>query len=106
MTEVTFGELPKPEDGFDPLDPANMSPIVVALCADGAQDVTGQCFFVYGGVVNVLHPWDVGELIATGGRWDADDFLAELRARLPDGAAPLGMVELMSRAGGRSMRVG
>jgi NAD(P)-dependent dehydrogenase (short-subunit alcohol dehydrogenase family) len=106
MTEVTFGELPKPEDGFDPLDPANMSPILVALCADEAQDVTGQCFFVYGGAVNVLRPWDVGELIATEGRWDADEFLAELRARLPDGAAPLGMVELMSRAGGRSMRVG
>ena len=30
MTEVTFGELAKPEEGFDPLDPANMAPLVVA----------------------------------------------------------------------------
>src|ERR671910_788663 len=34
MTEVTFGEIPVPEQGFDPMDPANMSPLVVALCAD------------------------------------------------------------------------
>src|SRR5437763_5160409 len=33
MTEETFGELPE-TDGFDPIDPANNSPIVVALCAD------------------------------------------------------------------------
>jgi NAD(P)-dependent dehydrogenase (short-subunit alcohol dehydrogenase family) len=106
MTEVTFGELPKPEDGFDPLDPSNMSPIVVALCADEAQDITGQCFFVWGGSVNVLRSWDVGELIASDERWDADEFLRELKSRFPDGVAPIGMIEMMGRAGGRSMRVG
>src|SRR5947199_6261596 len=37
MTEETFGEIPAP-DGFDPMDPANIAPIVVALCADEAQD--------------------------------------------------------------------
>src|ERR671931_1368077 len=51
MTEAAFGEIPKPEDGFDAIDPANMAPIVVALCADDAQEITGQCFFVYGGAV-------------------------------------------------------
>ena len=106
MTEETFGELAKPRVGFDPLDPANMSPIVVALCGDEAQNLTGQCFFVYGGTVNVLRPWDVGELIASDERWDADEFLAELKARFPEGAAPVGMVEMMGRAGGRSLRVG
>ena len=60
-----------------------MSPIVVALCADEAQDITGQCFFVYGGAVYVLRPWDAGELLARDERWDADEFLAELRDRLP-----------------------
>jgi NAD(P)-dependent dehydrogenase (short-subunit alcohol dehydrogenase family) len=106
MTEETFGELAQPEEGFDPLDPSNMSPIVVALCADEAQEITGQCFFVWGGSVNVLKPWDVGELIASDERWDADEFLRELKARFPEGAAPVGMVEQMGRAGGRSMRVG
>jgi NAD(P)-dependent dehydrogenase (short-subunit alcohol dehydrogenase family) len=106
MTEAAFGEIPKPEDGFDVMDPANMAPIVVALCADEAQDITGQCFFVYGGAVNVLRAWDAGELIASDERWDADAFLAELRERFPQGAEPEGMVPMMARAGGRSLRVG
>ena len=57
--------------------------LVVALAADGAQEITGQCFFVYGGAVNVLRPWDAGELLARDGRWDADDLLAALRGERP-----------------------
>jgi len=106
MTEETFGDLPPPEDGFDPLDPANMAPLVVALAADDAQDITGQCFFVWGGSINVLRPWDAGELFDADGRWDADELLTQLRKRFPDGAAPAGMVALMAKAGGQSMRVG
>jgi NAD(P)-dependent dehydrogenase (short-subunit alcohol dehydrogenase family) len=105
MTEAAFGEIPVPDDGFDAMDPANMSPIVVALCADEAQKVTGQCLFVYGGAVNLLSGWDSGELFARDDRWDADDFLAQLRERFPDGLAPEGMVEQMAKAGGRSARL-
>ena len=105
MTEQTFGDLAAPEEGFDSLDPANIAPIVVALCADEAQEITGQCFFVYGGAVNVLRPWDAGELIATDGRWDAADFLAQLKEKLPDGAAPAGMIAMMAKAGGQSLHV-
>jgi NAD(P)-dependent dehydrogenase (short-subunit alcohol dehydrogenase family) len=104
MTEAAFGEIPPPEDGFDPADPANNSPIVVALCADEAQHVTGQVFFVYGGVVNMLHGWEAGELFASDERWDADALLHELQLRLPDGAAPPGMLASMHRAGGESLR--
>jgi NAD(P)-dependent dehydrogenase (short-subunit alcohol dehydrogenase family) len=107
MTEVTFGELPKPAEGeFDPLDPANMTPVVVALCADEAQSITGQCFFVWGGSVNVLRPWEAGELFAADEGWDADDLLGQLLERFPEGVAPEGMIEAMGRAGGRSMSVG
>jgi len=104
MTEAAFGEMPPPEDGFDPFDPANNSPIVVALCADEAQDVTGQVFFVYGGVVNMLRGWEAGELFASDERWDPDELLQELRDRLPDGAMPPGMLASMHEAGGQSMR--
>ena len=104
MTEAAFGELPPPEEGFDPADPANNSPIVVALCADEAQDITGQVFFVYGGVVNMLRGWEAGELFASAERWDADELLSELQQRLPGGAAPPGMLESMHRAGGQSLR--
>jgi NAD(P)-dependent dehydrogenase (short-subunit alcohol dehydrogenase family) len=104
MTEASFGEIPKPEDGFDAMHPANIAPIVVALCADDAQDITGQCFFVYGGAVNILRPWDAGELFARDDRWDADELLAQLRERFPGGAAPEGMVAQMGKAGGQSLQ--
>jgi NAD(P)-dependent dehydrogenase (short-subunit alcohol dehydrogenase family) len=104
MTEAAFGELPVPEDGFDPADPANNSPIVVALCADEAQEITGQVFFIYGGVVNMLSGWQAGELFSSDERWDPDALLQELRDRLPDGAAPPGMLASMHQAGGQSMR--
>jgi NAD(P)-dependent dehydrogenase (short-subunit alcohol dehydrogenase family) len=106
MTEETFGDLPAPEEGFDPLDSANIAPVVVALCADDAQDITGQCFFVYGGSVNVLRPWNAGELVATDGRWEPQELLAQLRDRFPDGAAPAGMIAMMAKAGGQSLQVG
>jgi len=105
MTEQAFGELPPPEEGFDAADPANNSAVVVALCADEAQDITGQVFFVYGGVVNMLRGWEAGELFSAGdSRWDPDALLLEMRERLPDGAEPPGMLASMHAAGGRSMR--
>jgi len=104
MTEAAFGEIPPPESGFDAADPANNSPIVVALCADEAREITGQVFFIYGGVVNMLSGWEAGELFASEERWDPDALLQELRDRLPDGAAPPGMLASMHQAGGQSMR--
>jgi NAD(P)-dependent dehydrogenase (short-subunit alcohol dehydrogenase family) len=106
MTEAAFGEIAAPENGFDPADPGNNSPIVVALCADEAQDITGQVFFVYGGVVNMLSGWEAGELFTSDARWDPDVLLQELRDRMPDGAAPPGMLPSMHQAGGQSMREG
>jgi len=103
MTEAAFGDLPETE-GFDPIDPANNSPIVVALCADEAQDITGQVFFVYGGSVNMLRGWEAGELFASESSWEPDALLGELLDRLPEGAAPAGMLEAMQGAGGQSMR--
>jgi NAD(P)-dependent dehydrogenase (short-subunit alcohol dehydrogenase family) len=104
MTEAAFGEIPRPDGGFDPADPANNSPVVVALAADEAQDITGQVFFVYGGAVNVLRGWEAGELLASEERWDADELLGALRERFPEGAAPAGMLASMQEAGGQSLR--
>jgi NAD(P)-dependent dehydrogenase (short-subunit alcohol dehydrogenase family) len=106
MTEQAFGDMAAPEEGFDPMDPANMSPLVVALCSDEAQDITGQVFFVYGGAVNVLRGWSAGELLARDGRWDADELLEELRERFPAGVAPGGMITGMAAAGGQSLSAG
>ena len=103
MTESAYGELPVPE-GLDPLDPAHNAPIVVALCADEAQHITGQVFLVQGGAVNALRGWQSGELFFSETGWDPAELLDELLKRFPAGVAPAGMVEGMQRAGGRSMR--
>jgi NAD(P)-dependent dehydrogenase (short-subunit alcohol dehydrogenase family) len=103
MTEETF-DMSAPAEGWDPLDPSNISPVVVALCADEAQDITGQCFHVWGGAVNALQPWDAGELFLAEHGWNADDLLAALRERFPDGAAPAGMAARMQKAGGHSLQ--
>src|SRR5437868_2232301 len=91
MTEETFEMGGRPE-GFDPLDPANVSPVVVALCADDAQDITGQVFHIWGGAVNALQGWTSGELFQRDDGWDADALLAAMLDRFPDGASPEGMV--------------
>ena len=103
MTEDTF-DMGAPAKGFDPLDPANMSPLVVALAADAAQGITGQVFHVWGGAINALQGWSAGELFASDEKWNADALLAELIERFPTGVAPAGMVAGMGAAGGQSLR--
>ena len=99
MTESAF-DLPAGDGGFDPLAAVNNTPIVVALCSDAAQGITGQVFHIFGGAVNMLTPWSPGELFARDDGWEATELLDELLARLPDGAAPTGLVELLERVGG------
>ncbi len=107
LTEQTFGDIPVPEGGFDPMAPDNISPVVVALCSDAAQSITGQCFFVYGGVVNVLRPWDVGEALVTDKKWDPDELATQLAERFPNGLAPEGMMPMMVKAtGGQGVQLG
>jgi NAD(P)-dependent dehydrogenase (short-subunit alcohol dehydrogenase family) len=103
MTEDTF-DMGAPPEGFDPLDPSNMSPLVVALSADEAQNITGQVFHVWGGAINALEGWTSGELFVSDDKWNADVLLGELLDRFPDGAAPAGMVAGMQAAGGQSLR--
>ena len=104
MTEDTF-DMGAPQEGFDPLDPSNMSPLVVALCADdgaehhrpglprlGRRDQRAAA----AGARASSSPSDE--------KWDADALLAELVDRFPDGAAPAGMIAGMQAAGGQSLR--
>jgi NAD(P)-dependent dehydrogenase (short-subunit alcohol dehydrogenase family) len=104
MTENIFGAMPKPAEGeFDPLDPANISPVVVALASDEAQGITGQCFFVYGSTVNVLKPWDVGTFVQKGeGMWEPEELLGQLVESFPNGIAPADMMTWLGRASGQS----
>lgn len=100
MTEQTFGSMPQASEGFDALDAANISPLVVALASDEAQGITGQCFFVYGGVITVLKTWEVGPILKKDDRWEPDELIEELRELFPQGVSPEGMMPLMMRAAG------
>ncbi|HTZ04545.1 MAG TPA: SDR family oxidoreductase [Gaiellaceae bacterium] len=102
MTEDTFDMGDAPE-GFDPLDPANNSVVVVALCADEAQGITGQVFHVWGGAVNALRGWSAGELFESPDGWEPDALLAQLRERYPDGVGVPGMAASMESVGARSL---
>jgi|TARA_B100001094_G_scaffold62210_1_gene57986 NAD(P)-dependent dehydrogenase (short-subunit alcohol dehydrogenase family) len=48
---------PTSEGDFDVYDPANVSPFVVWLCTDEAQDINGQAFIVGGSGVWWMRSW-------------------------------------------------
>jgi NAD(P)-dependent dehydrogenase (short-subunit alcohol dehydrogenase family) len=78
LTEATpgLGEvIAAPADGFDVWDPANVSPLVAYL-ATADCEITGKTFFVQGGIVRLMEPWQLGERIERDGRWTIED-LAE-----------------------------
>jgi NAD(P)-dependent dehydrogenase (short-subunit alcohol dehydrogenase family) len=107
LTEQTFGAIPVPQGGFDPMDPANISPVVVALASDAAQGITGQCFFVYGGVIDVLKAWEPGIFLAKESRWDASELVSKLTETFVTGARPEGMTAMLVKAtGGEGVQFG
>jgi NAD(P)-dependent dehydrogenase (short-subunit alcohol dehydrogenase family) len=68
-----------PEVGLDPWHPANVSPLVVALCSPESV-ITGQVFFVMAGVVRVMQGWSVHETLDQGSRWEPEKLAAALAA--------------------------
>jgi NAD(P)-dependent dehydrogenase (short-subunit alcohol dehydrogenase family) len=102
MTEENFDLDPAP-DGFDPLDPMNVSLVVLALCSAHAQQITGQVLHVWGGAVNVLRGWSSGELLTSDEGWSPGAFLDGLLERFPDGVSPNGMTASMEAVGGRGL---
>jgi NAD(P)-dependent dehydrogenase (short-subunit alcohol dehydrogenase family) len=74
MTETVFAEMMKrPESGFDAMDPANVSPLVVWLGSVESRDVTGRVFEAAGGMISLADGWRTGPKIDRGERWDPAD---------------------------------
>tara|TARA_B100001175_G_C19494990_1_gene634712 strand:- start:1382 stop:2269 length:888 start_codon:yes stop_codon:yes gene_type:complete len=87
---------PDDEKAFDVYDPANVSPFVVWLCTEDAQDVNGQAFIVGGSGVWWMRSWShINHIKLDGKRLTIEEitarkgdlFLDEPTA-VPDFAAP------------------
>lgn len=73
MTEEAFADMMRaPESGFDAMDPANVSPLVVWLGSSGC-DITGRMFEIAGGQLSVADGWQHGAVFDKGGRYEPDE---------------------------------
>jgi NAD(P)-dependent dehydrogenase (short-subunit alcohol dehydrogenase family) len=83
LTEKTFGELKLPEGEFDSLAPENVAPMVAYLASDAAAHITGQVFYVQGGLVQLYQGWTPVAEIQRDQRWTPAE-LAERMGELFD----------------------
>ncbi len=87
MTEGAFTDMmAKPDDGFDAMDPANVSPLVVWL-GSSACTVSGRIFENSGGQINVSDGWQRGAIFDKGARWEPGELtsvVADLLAESPE----------------------
>jgi NAD(P)-dependent dehydrogenase (short-subunit alcohol dehydrogenase family) len=87
MTEPVFADAMRaPEYGFDAMDPANVSPLVVWLASEHSSAVTGRVFEVEGGVVGIADGWQSGPRVDKADRWrpeELGDIVAQLIAGAP-----------------------
>ncbi len=86
MTEVS---LPPPtvEGQFDEFATENVSPLVVCLASDQAQNITGRVISIRGGKLELFQPWHIDKSIDIGRRWTAKE-IGERIHELGDFSAP------------------
>jgi NAD(P)-dependent dehydrogenase (short-subunit alcohol dehydrogenase family) len=77
MTEKTFGDLTI-EGDFDPLAPENIAPLVVFLCSDAAEGITGQVFGITGGLVELYQGWTPVAELHEDRRWEPAELAEQI----------------------------
>jgi len=82
-------------EGFDPLDAANIAPLVVWLGSVDADGITGRVFGARGGRITVAEGWHAGPRVEKQGRWNVDELgtlIPELVARAAGNAETSGEI--------------
>ncbi|QTV79090.1 SDR family oxidoreductase [Microbacterium sp. NIBRBAC000506063] len=88
MTEGPFAEaMAAPEDGFDRMDPANVSPVVAWLASPDCG-VTGRVLEIEGGAICLEEGWRHGPRRELDRRWRAEEVGDAVRALVAEGAQP------------------
>ncbi len=89
MTEGVFAEQMKaPEQGFDAMDPANVSPLVVWLASEGSGEVSGRVFAVEGGTIGVMDGWQFGPRATQERRWEPEEIGATVARLIEEAPTP------------------
>lgn len=89
MTEQAFADAMKaPEQGFDAMDPANVSPLVVWLCSAASRAVSGRVFEVAGGKVALSDGWRELPGIDRGARWTPEALSDAIPKLIADAPTP------------------
>ena len=89
---ITDAIATTPDEGFDPMDPANVSPFVAYL-ATADCPIQGRVFFVAGGGIHLFQPFAIIDSVQKDGRWTVAE-LQEQAARLADVPFELGRLPL------------
>jgi NAD(P)-dependent dehydrogenase (short-subunit alcohol dehydrogenase family) len=83
-TEGTKGAMAeaakaKPKEGvFDPMDPANIAPVVVYLASPEAKKITGEVFHVMGARIDRMIPWKTGKGISKPEKWTPQELVEKI----------------------------
>jgi NAD(P)-dependent dehydrogenase (short-subunit alcohol dehydrogenase family) len=68
MGSRVIGDAEAESASWDPLDPANVAPLVAFLASDAAASITGQVFGVVAGQVQLYEGWRPGAEVRVEGR--------------------------------------
>lgn len=89
MTEGPFADaMAAPEDGFDRMDPANVSPIVAWLASEASASVTGRVIEIEGGTICLEEGWNHGPKAEIDRRWEAAEVGAAVHDLIAKGVTP------------------
>jgi NAD(P)-dependent dehydrogenase (short-subunit alcohol dehydrogenase family) len=89
MTEAAFtAMMAKPDAGFDAMDPANISPLVVWLGSAASRGVTGRMFEIAGGRIAIADGWRPGPDLDLDRRWEPAEVGPAVEALLARASRP------------------